>query len=61
MADDKKTKAEAEYGEGHKDAHCGICRHFEPPKSCAVVAGEIHRDMWCRYFKRKSRVSRYGK
>lgn len=59
---DKKSKAEADYGPGKpKGDHCGICRHFTPPHDCSVVEGEVSASMWCKYFSRRSRASRYGK
>lgn len=33
---------------------CGECAHFQPPKSCELVAGMIRPDYWCKLFKRAS-------
>lgn len=33
---------------------CGACRHFEPPKSCKLVAGRIDPSYWCKLFERAS-------
>lgn len=62
-ADDLRGQIEKAH-EGHKLAktsvgyehpaqgpnHCGLCRHFEPKRSCEIVAGTIHREDWCRRF-----------
>src|SRR5262245_54098174 len=49
----KVTKAAADYGSGMKSAHCGICRHFNAKaKTCAIVAGSIDPDAWCKHFKK---------
>jgi hypothetical protein len=50
---EKASKASVHYSLGMKSAHCGICRHFQPPHSCEVVKGEIESDYWCRKFERK--------
>lgn len=49
----KASKASVQYSLGMKSAHCGICRHFQPPHGCEVVRGEIEPDYWCRKFERK--------
>lgn len=55
----KKAKAAAQYGPGHPDAHCGICRHFEKPDACEIVAGVIKPSMWCKFFaRRRTRAQR---
>lgn len=33
--------------------HCGVCRHFEPPDQCEIVAGRIRPEDWCRRFERE--------
>ena len=43
----------ADYGRGVKAHHCGICRHFEKPDGCAIVAGKISPDGGCRFFQKK--------
>ena len=30
--------------------HCSICVNFQPPKSCALVAGVINPNGWCGAF-----------
>jgi len=30
--------------------HCGICRQFQPPSSCKVVAGKISPNGWCSLY-----------
>ncbi len=52
----KETKAEAGYSHGKPNAHCGICKHFEPPHACEIVSGHIEPDMWCKYFSRKPKT-----
>ena len=32
---------------------CGNCSHFEPPKSCGIVAGTISPKGWCRFYVKK--------
>lgn len=56
MADDKFTKAEVHYGHGHPDAHCGICRHYRKPGTCAIVEGEIDWRYWCEKFAKAARA-----
>ncbi len=33
--------------EGH---HCSTCANFQPPASCAIVAGVINPNGWCGAF-----------
>ncbi len=35
-----------------KAQHCGICEHWEPPRSCEVVSGRIRPEDWCKRFRR---------
>jgi hypothetical protein len=58
----KEAKQSANYGPGHPGAHCGICRHFEPPHACEIVAGRIVKSAWCKHFLAKStrQQKRYG-
>jgi hypothetical protein len=52
----KASKASVDYGPGHKDGdHCGICKHFEPPHTCEVVAGEVRALGWCKRFVKRSK------
>ena len=30
--------------------HCSICANFQPPNSCAIVAGVINPNGWCGAF-----------
>ncbi len=55
---DKVSKQQAHYSEGMKSAHCGICKHFEKPNGCEIVAGDIKSDMWCEFFKAKRKKRR---
>lgn len=55
---DKIAKATARYSKGMDKAHCGICKHFEPPDACEIVAGEIAPSMWCEYFEKKRKKVR---
>ena len=52
MADRKMAKTQVRYGRGAMTRHCSICAHFQPPKSCALVAGTIDPAAWCRLFER---------
>lgn len=49
----KKSKDEVDYGKGHRGSKCGLCRHFETPNRCELVAGLIGRGMWCKLFEKK--------
>jgi hypothetical protein len=51
----KTTKSAAKYGEGMKEAHCGICEHFTPPHDCALVEGKISPQAWCKFFQKKKK------
>lgn len=53
-ADEKLSKYEVNYGHGKPQAHCSICRHFEPPAACAIVRGTIRPEDWCERFERKA-------
>lgn len=48
------AKAEAGYGPGKPQAHCGICRHFIDPDRCELVDGEIDPEKWCKLFERRT-------
>ncbi len=52
----KVAKAEANYREGTRRRHCGICIMFRSPRSCTKVRGEIEVDDVCDYFARKPSV-----
>ncbi len=51
----KVSKSDAEYRDGHSNGiHCGVCVYFNPDLSeCRIVAGEIHQEDVCKYFKRR--------
>ena len=53
----KRLKAAVDYGKGMQKAHCGICRHFIPPHSCARVHGSIARTAWCKLFVTMKKVA----
>jgi len=58
----KLNKSSVDYSEGKPHAHCGLCRHFEPPHSCEIVEGTIEPHMWCERFEKKPRRQKlYGK
>ena len=46
----KRTQASVNYSKGTRAEHCGICRHFQPPHACELVAGHIVPAWWCRLF-----------
>ena len=48
----KISKEAANYSHGLPRAHCGICEHYRKG-ACAIVAGKINPQMWCKYFGRK--------
>jgi hypothetical protein len=61
----KQTKAQANYGRGHRESHCGksfkddtgYCRHFIPCRAsnngmCERVEGSISPVYWCKLFSR---------
>lgn len=50
-AQQKMSKREAQYQDTPRDGHiCAECTQFLPPHSCKVVAGDISRDGWCKFF-----------
>jgi len=62
-ADDpsKRSKASVNYSKGMPESHCGICRYFQPPNACQLVAGHIVPDYWCRLFKKAKLLPQMGK
>ena len=49
----KLSKQSVQYtNHGHKDAKCGICKHFRDGH-CAIVSGPIAAGGWCNRFARK--------
>jgi hypothetical protein len=63
----KVSKAEAHYGIGHQNSHCGkafsddknYCRHFIETSTgaadlgaCEKVSGAINRVYWCKLWQR---------
>lgn len=57
--DEKFSKKEVDYGPGHRDSKCGLCKHFRPRRSstedsrCEIVAGVIRADDWCNKFEHR--------
>jgi hypothetical protein len=50
-AQQKMSKAEAEYQDGPKNGFaCAACTLFRPPRSCQVVQGDISPSGWCKFF-----------
>lgn len=45
--EEKISQAEANYRAMDELKPCGSCNNFLPPKSCAVVSGEISEDGTC--------------
>lgn len=46
-----KTKAEVDYSRGHAGSRCGVCVYFHhTTRTCDLVEGDIHPDMWCKLF-----------
>lgn len=59
----KRDKSEVDYSKGLPHAHCGLCRHFEPPHACELVKGTIEPQMWCKLFAKRAvtkRSARYS-
>jgi hypothetical protein len=50
------SKADANYREGTRARHCGLCTMFIPPHSCTKVRGKIEAADLCDYFQRKPSV-----
>jgi len=46
----KRTQKSVNYSKGTEAAHCGICKHFQPPHDCELVEGHIVPAWWCRLF-----------
>lgn len=49
----KVSKFAADYGPGMAKAHCSECVYFRHGNACAIVAGEIDPNGWCRWFKKE--------
>ena len=49
----KETKRHAQYEPVAKIyAHrCELCRHFQAPSACSIVAGLIMRGAWCHHWR----------
>lgn len=49
----KASKASVGYEHpAAKSDHCGICRYYEAPNACEIVAGQVRREDWCRRFQK---------
>lgn len=48
--DSKLSKASVDYSPGKGDTRCRNCAHFDGDDACALVAGEIDPDYWCKRF-----------
>jgi hypothetical protein len=47
----KVSQAAARYQDRPKNGmSCAACALYRPPAACAVVAGPISRNGWCRFF-----------
>jgi hypothetical protein len=50
-AQQKMSRAEAFYQDRPRNGlSCAACALFRPPAACAVVAGAISPNGWCRFF-----------
>ena len=50
----KATQAQAGYQNSPKGGqHCELCRYFQKPSSCQLVAGTISPNGWCKFFNAK--------
>jgi len=51
----KATQSQAGYQDSPKHGqHCELCRYFQKPSSCQLVAGTISPNGWCKFFNAKS-------
>jgi hypothetical protein len=51
LAQQKVAQAEALYQDQPKNGlSCAACALFRPPSACAVVAGAVSPNGWCRFF-----------
>jgi hypothetical protein len=55
----KRSKESVNYSKGNMAEHCGICKHFQTPNGCELVAGHIVPSFWCRLFA-KSKIMMRG-
>jgi hypothetical protein len=47
----KASQADAQYQpRPNNGMSCAVCQLFRPPRACAVVAGDIAPQGWCRFF-----------
>jgi hypothetical protein len=46
----KFEKAQVDYSAGKPGERCGVCEHFEAPRGCEKVAGDVDPGAWCRLF-----------
>ena len=53
MAEEKATKQEANYRNGHGEQLCQNCTMFVEPEGCTSVKGYIDRLALCDYFEKK--------
>jgi High potential iron-sulfur protein len=54
-AQPKTSKKVAKYQDHpNKGQHCKLCRYFQPPHSCQLVAGTINPNGWCSFFAKKT-------
>ena len=44
MAEPKKMKSSVRFRRGAMTRECGVCEHWQRPKSCAWVVGEVSAD-----------------
>jgi hypothetical protein len=55
LAQPKTPQKVAKYQDHpNKDQHCALCRYFQPPHSCQLVAGTISPNGWCSFFAKKT-------
>ncbi|HSN20875.1 MAG TPA: high-potential iron-sulfur protein [Usitatibacter sp.] len=48
VAQQKASKKAMQYQDSPKNGQqCDQCMHFEPPKSCKIVEGDISPKGWC--------------
>ena len=52
MAEPKKMKSSVRFRRGAMTRECGVCEHWQRPKSCARVVGEVSAGDVCALFER---------
>lgn len=46
----KFAKGQVDYSAGKPGVKCEVCEHFEKPRGCSKVEGDISPNAWCKKF-----------